>query len=76
MEIKIGITHSPRELSLDTKQDAEEVRAEILAALRDDDNVLELADKRGRQYLVPVSRIAFVEVGEGDARRVGFTAAD
>ena len=76
MEIKIGINHSPRELVVDSKQDAEEVRARILEALKDDDNVLELADKRGRQYLVPVSRVSYVELGEGDARRVGFTAAD
>jgi len=76
VDIKIGIIHSPRELVIDTKQDAEEARESIVAALRDGDNVLELSDKRGRQYLVPVDRIAYVEVGEGETRRVGFTAAD
>lgn len=76
MDIKIGIIQSPRELVIDTKQDAEEVRAAIAAALGSEDNLLELADKRGRQYLVPVARIAYVEIGEGDTRRVGFTAAD
>lgn len=76
MDIKIGIIHSARELVIDTKQDAEEVREQIVQALKDDDNILELADKRGRQYLVPVGRIGYVEIGEGDTRRVGFTAAD
>lgn len=76
MDVKIGINHTPRELVVDTKQDAEEVRASIIESLKDDGNVLEIADRRGRQYLVPVSRIAYVEIGEGDARRVGFTAAE
>lgn len=76
MEIKIGITQTPRELVIDTKEDADDVRASIVESLKNEDNVLELADKRGRQYLVPVARISYVEIGEGDARRVGFTAAE
>ena len=37
-------------------------------ALADDDRVLWLTDKRGRQVGVPVAKIAYVEIGAPDAR--------
>ena len=31
-----------------------------------------LADARGRQVLVPADKLAYVEIGESEARKVGF----
>lgn len=76
MDIKIGITQSPRELVIDSAQDVDEVQKAVAKALKDDASVLELADRRGRQFLVPSGKIAYVEIGEGDVRRVGFAAGD
>lgn len=74
VDIKIGILHSPRELLIDSSQGVDEVRKTVANALKDDDSVLELTDRRGRQFLVPAAKVAYVEIAESDARRVGFTA--
>lgn len=76
MDIKIGITQSPRELVIDSAQDVGEVQEIVAKALKDDSSVLQLVDRRGRQFLVPAAKVAYVEIGEADARRVGFTAGD
>jgi hypothetical protein len=34
--------------------------------------VLALTDEKGRRYLVQASKIAYVEIGAADTRRVGF----
>ncbi|AKK02555.1 DUF3107 domain-containing protein [Corynebacterium epidermidicanis] len=72
MDIKIGFTDSPRELTIATDASQDEVRAKVAAALEAESGVLELSDDRGRQYLVRNSRIAYVEIGAANARTVGF----
>jgi hypothetical protein len=71
VEIKIGIQHTARELSLETNLTSEEVEAAVAAALKDD-SVLTLTDEKDRKILVPGSKIAYVELGEPTGRRVGF----
>ncbi|HVB06920.1 MAG TPA: DUF3107 domain-containing protein [Acidimicrobiales bacterium] len=77
MDLRIGIIQAPRELDIELaegeSQDA--VHGRIDKALADSDGVLWLTDKRGRQVAVPVARIAYVEIGADDARRVGFGAS-
>ena len=34
--------------------------------------VLTLTDERGRQVVVPSDKLAYVEIGEPESRRVGF----
>jgi hypothetical protein len=46
----------------------------VETALRGDDSVLSLTDERGRRVLVPAERLAYVEIGEPETRRVGFGA--
>lgn len=70
MEIKIGVKGVARELVVDSDQSAEEVSAAVSAALAD--GLLTLVDHRGRQVLVPAEKLAYVEIGEAEARRVGF----
>ena len=38
------------------------------------DGLLTLVDERGRRVVVPVDRIAYVEIAQPDQRRVGFIA--
>lgn len=71
MEIKIGVQHASREIALESTQKREEVEKAVTAALGDG-SVLTLADDRGRLYVVPGDRIAYVELGEPVERRVGF----
>ncbi|MGH8972002.1 MAG: DUF3107 domain-containing protein [Acidimicrobiia bacterium] len=73
MEVKIGVTYSPRELSLELEGKAEEVVATIEAALDNGTRVLWITDKKGRRVGVPTDKVAYVEIGEEDAaKRVGF----
>lgn len=75
MDIRIGVTQSPREISLELADDVDRVdlRARIEAALSGAVDVLWLTDKKQREVGVVAAKIAFVEMGspEGD-RRMGF----
>lgn len=72
MEVKIGITQSPRELVISSAQTPGEVEELVGAALRDDAGLLSLVDERGRRFLISADKIAYVEIGIADGRRVGF----
>ena len=74
MEIKIGVQHAARELSLETDLGAEEVEKAVTAALTGVTGLLVLQDEKGRKVLVPTDRLAYVEIGEPSVRRVGFGA--
>ena len=72
VEVKIGITDSPRELVFTSAQTPSEVEALVSAALGKDSDVLGLTDDKGRRFLVNSDKIAYVEIGAADSRRVGF----
>jgi hypothetical protein len=76
LDVRIGIIQTAKELDVELGDGAarDEVIAQIEKALADADAVLWLTDKRGRRIGVPSSRVAYVEVGESDERRVGFGA--
>ncbi|OBG63881.1 MULTISPECIES: DUF3107 domain-containing protein [unclassified Mycobacterium] len=71
MEVKIGITDSPRELVIASAQTPAEVE-ELVSAALSEAGLLRLNDERGRRFLVHTSKIAYVEIGPADGRRVGF----
>jgi hypothetical protein len=73
VDIKIGVTDSPRELTISTAQTPDEAEQAIIESLGDSSAVLALTDEKGRRYLVPAAKIAYVEIGEADGgRKVGF----
>lgn len=72
VEVKIGVTDSPRELIFNSAQTPTEVEKLVTDALGKDAGVLTLTDEKGRRFLVQTSRIAYVEIGAADVRRVGF----
>ncbi len=72
MEVKIGVQHATRELSIDTTLSAAELEAEVSKALSGDSAVLALTDAKGRRLLVPTDKLAYVEVGSPAAGQVGF----
>ena len=72
MEVKIGVTDSPRELIFNSAQTPTEVEKLITDALGKDSGVLSLTDEKGRRFLVQSAKIAYVEIGAADVRRVGF----
>ena len=72
MEVKIGVTDSPREIAFTSAQTPDELEKLVTAALDKGTSVLTLTDEKGRRFLVQPSRIAYVELGPADSRRVGF----
>ncbi len=75
MEIKIGIADSPRELTVSTADSPDQIEALVNEALRTTQGLLTLIDDKGRRYMVPASRVAYVEIGPPDSRRVGFSVS-
>ena len=73
MEVKIGVQYAARELVLESGQTPAEVEKAVTEALSDDDGVLNLVDEKGRRVIVPVSKVAYVEIAESVTRKVGFT---
>jgi hypothetical protein len=74
VDVRIGMIQNPKELELHLDDDADpaKVRAEIDGALTSD-GTLWLTDRKGRQVGVPVSKVAYVEIGSPkDERRIGF----
>ncbi|MDT3396196.1 DUF3107 domain-containing protein [Streptomyces sp. B1866] len=74
MEVKIGVQHAPREIILESAQSVEEVERAVADALGGKSQLLALVDEHGRKILVPADRLAYVEIGEPAARKVGFSA--
>jgi hypothetical protein len=76
VEVKIGVQHSPRELVIDSPKTPDEIAADVAAAMggATKDGLLSLVDDRGRRVVVPVDRIAYVEIAPADKPRVGFIA--
>jgi len=73
MEVKIGVQNTPRELVLESAQSPDEVNRAVQEALSGG-SVLQLVDERGRQIIVPVASLAYVEIGAEERGRVGFGA--
>jgi Protein of unknown function (DUF3107) len=72
VEVKIGVAESPRELVLTSVQTPDEVQKLVTEALENREGLLMLVDEKGRRYVVPSARVAYVEIAPADARKVGF----
>jgi len=75
VEVKIGIQSVPRELEMETSSSFEEIEGALKPAVADD-GVFVLTDEKGGKVLVPADKIAYVEFGAPEARRVGFGHID
>lgn len=76
MEVKIGVQYAPRELVLESTESPEEIASRVDEAVGGERGVLSLVDERGRRVIVPVDKLAYVEIAEASARSVGFTAGN
>jgi hypothetical protein len=72
VEVKIGVQNASRELVLDSSESADDVAKAVTAALGGEEGVLTLSDARGRRVLVPVDKLAYVEIGSATSGAVGF----
>jgi len=77
VDLRIGVTHTPREIDLqlpdDTDRDA--LRSEIAEVLASESSVLWVTDRCGSVVGVPAARIAYIELGaDGAGRSIGFSS--
>jgi hypothetical protein len=59
---------------VESAQAPAEIAAAVTEALASETGVLSLIDEKGRQVIVPSSKLAYVEIDESVVRKVGFTA--
>lgn len=74
MELKIGVQHATRELTLESNQSADDLQKAISGALGNEDGLLVLSDEKGRTIYIPAAKLAYVEIAGDTGRRVGFAA--
>jgi Protein of unknown function (DUF3107) len=74
VEVKIGIQSAPRELIFETDAEADEVEAALRAAVDVRAGVFVLANSKGGRVVVPAEKIAYLELGSNEQRRVGFSS--
>ncbi len=74
MEVKIGVQYAARELVIESTQSHAEIEQAVTKALGGSPGVLTLVDEKGRRVIVPVDKLAYVEIAESESRRVGFGA--
>jgi hypothetical protein len=71
MEVKIGVQNANRELTVDTDLDADAVEDQVSKAIANG-GVISLTDIKGRRIVVPVEKLAYVEITTTTAGQVGF----
>lgn len=77
MDVRIGVTYTPKEIEVELSDDTD--RDQLIATIEDaisaEGRVLWLTDRRGRRVGVPSTKLAYVEIGaDAGDRRVGFSA--
>ena len=70
-EVRIAISDQAREITIEVSLDREELLALIKKSMASNEPLV-LADVRGRNYLIPSTKISSVEIGDSAERRVGF----
>jgi hypothetical protein len=73
VEVKIGVQYAPRELVVESSQSPSEVEKMVTEAIANE-TTLSLTDEKGRRIIVPVNKIAYVEIAEASSRTVGFVS--
>lgn len=71
IEIRVSVTDTAREIVLESDATRDEVIAAINLAMSGNSPLI-LTDHRGRQVIVPASKIGFVEIAAPSERKVGF----
>lgn len=71
MEVKVGIQHVTREITVETEETATQVIEAFKTALGED-GLLTLVDTKGGTTLIRASSVAYLDLGKEHLRRVGF----
>lgn len=72
MEVRIGVQMAPRELTVETGESADDIKRALTAALADG-GIFVLTDDKGGSVVVPADKVAYLELGGPEPRRIGFS---
>jgi hypothetical protein len=73
VEVKIGIQSIPRELVVETDTPGDELEQLLANALADGEKaIFAISVAKGGKLLVPADKIAYIEFGAPENRRMGF----
>jgi hypothetical protein len=73
VDVRIGVTQVARELAFEVDDaQREDLHGRVEAALSGATDVLWVTDRKGRDVAIPSAKIAFVELGTSEERRIGF----
>ncbi len=73
MDVRIGVTQVARELAFEVDDaQREDLHGRVEAALSGATDVLWVTDRKGRDVAIPSAKIAYVELGTSEERRIGF----
>jgi hypothetical protein len=71
VEVKIGVLYAPRELLVETDISPEDIEKSLAKSIVEG-GVFSLVDAKGSRVVVPVDKLAYLEIAEPDDRKVGF----
>ncbi len=71
VEVKIGVQNAARELIVETEESTDAIAKLVTDAIAAD-GVISLTDAKGRLTVVPVAKLAYVEIGRSVSGQVGF----
>jgi hypothetical protein len=74
VDIRIGISNSPREIAFESSQTLAEVEKAVSDALSSGSTFIKLADDKDKVYIVPTASLAYIEIGSEANRRIGFAS--
>jgi hypothetical protein len=73
MEVRIGVTNTPKELTLEYEGDTDSAVKAVEKAFADGAAMVWFESAKGRRIGVPTDKLAYIEVeGEEGNKRVGF----
>ena len=73
MEVRIGVTHTAKELTFETDAEPEAIVSQLEDAISKGAPLLWLEDGKGRRVGVPADKVGYVELLVDDGtRKVGF----
>ena len=71
MEVKIGVQFGSRELVVETEESADDIEKRLSDTLTKG-GLFTLTDEKGSRVVVPVDKLAYVEIVNPEPRSVGF----
>jgi len=73
MEVRIGVVHTPKELTFEVEGGVDDLVKTVEKALKEGVAIVWFDDVKGRKTGVPADKLGYIEVDADEAaRRVGF----